>query len=79
MSAQRPPPPSPVAFPADTTIRFASPTARAAFTAELTEAVAVLAARYHDDTTPGGRPHRLVVAAYPAPPETERKTHADEL
>lgn len=63
----------------DTTIRFASPTARAAFTADLTEAVAALAARYHDDTTPGGRPHRLVVAAYPAPPETERKTHADEL
>jgi hypothetical protein len=63
----------------DTTIRFASPTARAAFTADLTEAVAALAARYHDDTAPGGRPHRLVVAAYPAPPEKERKTHADEL
>lgn len=63
----------------DTTIRFASPADRASFTADLTNAVAALAARYHDDTTPGGRPHRLVVAAYPAPPETERKNDADEL
>lgn len=63
----------------DTTIRFASPADRAAFTADLANAVAALAARYHDDTTPGGRPHRLVVAAYPAPPETERKDDADEI
>lgn len=63
----------------DTTIRFASPTARAAFTDDLTAAVATLAARYHDDNAPGGRSHRLVVAAYPAPPETERKTDADEI
>lgn len=63
----------------DTTIRFATPAARAAFTADLTDAVASLAARYHDEAAPGGRPHRLVVAAYPAPAETERKTHADEV
>lgn len=62
----------------DTTIRFASPAARAAFTADVMEAVAALAARYHDETTPGGRPHRLVVAAYPAPPEMERTSDADE-
>lgn len=51
----------------DTTIHFRSPADRAAFAADLTNAVAALAARYHDDTALGGRPHRLVVAAYPAP------------
>ncbi|CAN7504649.1 helix-turn-helix domain-containing protein [Bosea sp. LjRoot90] len=51
----------------DSVIRFRSPTERAAFTRELTETVAALAARYHDDNAPGGRSHRLVVAAYPAP------------
>lgn len=51
----------------DTVIRFRSPADRAAFTAELAQAVATLAARYHDANAPGGRPHRLVVASYPAP------------
>lgn len=51
----------------DTVIRFRSPADRAAFTAELAQAVATLAARYHDENAPGGRPHRLVVASYPAP------------
>lgn len=51
----------------DTVIRFRSPADRAAFTAELTQAVTTLAARYHDNNAPGGRPHRLVVASYPAP------------
>jgi hypothetical protein len=63
----------------DTTIRFASPAARAAFTADLTAAVATLTARYHDEQAPGGRAHRLVVAAYPAPPHQERKSDADEI
>lgn len=63
----------------DTTIRFASPAARAAFTADLTEAVATLVARYHDEKAPGGRAHRLVVAAYPAPTNQERKSDADEI
>lgn len=51
----------------DTTIRFRSPEDRAAFTRELADAVTSLAARYHDDTSPGGRPHRLVLASYPLP------------
>lgn len=51
----------------DTVIRFRSPADRAAFTAELAQAVTTLAARYHDENAPGGRPHRLVVASYPAP------------
>ncbi|TCR70341.1 helix-turn-helix domain-containing protein [Bosea sp. BK604] len=55
----------------DTVIRFRSPAERAAFTTDLANAIAGLAARYHDETTPGGRPHRLVVASYPAPAETQ--------
>ncbi|HEY6794085.1 MAG TPA: helix-turn-helix domain-containing protein [Kineosporiaceae bacterium] len=51
----------------DTEIRFASAADRAAFTTELAHAVTALTARYHDETTPGGRPHRLVVAAHPLP------------
>jgi DNA-binding transcriptional ArsR family regulator len=51
----------------DTEIRFRSPAERAAFTGELTQAVAALAARYHDASAPGGRSHRLVVAAHPVP------------
>lgn len=53
----------------DTVIRFRSSSDRAAFTADLTRTVAALAARYHDERAPGGRPHRLVVAAHPAPPD----------
>lgn len=55
----------------DTVIRFKSPTERAAFTADLANAVAALAARYHDESAPGGRPHRLIVAAYPAPKDAK--------
>jgi DNA-binding transcriptional ArsR family regulator len=51
----------------DTIIRFRSPADRAAFTNDLARAVTRLAARYHDDASPDGRPHRLIVAAYPAP------------
>jgi predicted ArsR family transcriptional regulator len=49
----------------DTEIRFRSAEERAAFTRELTEAVTRLAAKYHDDSAPDGRPHRLVVVAHP--------------
>jgi DNA-binding transcriptional ArsR family regulator len=51
----------------DTEIRFRSSAERAAFTAELTQAVTTLAARYHDASSPGGRSHRLIVAAHPTP------------
>ncbi len=53
----------------DTVIRFRSPAERATFTEELTAAVTALAARYHDEGAPGGRPHRLVAVSYPAPGE----------
>jgi DNA-binding transcriptional ArsR family regulator len=51
----------------DTIIRFKSPADRAAFTNDLTRAIGSLAARYHDERAPRGRPHRLLVASYPAP------------
>jgi len=50
----------------DTEIRFRSAEDRAAFADELTAALLELAARYHHDD---GRPHRLVVAAHPTPPQ----------
>src|SRR5947207_6984921 len=49
----------------DTEVRFRSATDRAAFTTELTEAGTKLVAKYHDESAPGGRPHRLVVLAHP--------------
>lgn len=51
----------------DTEVRFRSAAERAAFTNELTAAVAGLVARYHDASAPGGRSHRLLVAAHPMP------------
>jgi DNA-binding transcriptional ArsR family regulator len=55
----------------DTVIRFKSPEDRTAFTNDVANAVTALVARYHDDTAPKGRPHRLVVASYPAPAGTK--------
>lgn len=54
----------------DTIIRFKSPADRTAFTNDVANAVAAIAARYHDESAHGGRAHRLVVASYPAPDKT---------
>ena len=51
----------------DTEVQFCSPAERAAFTAELTQAIAGLVARYHDARAPGGRAHRLILVAHPSP------------
>lgn len=51
----------------DTEIRFKSAADRAEFTRDLANAVASLAARYHDEAAPDGRSHRLVVMAHPLP------------
>ena len=60
----------------DTEIRFRSPAERAAFTDELTGAVTALVSRYHDAAAPGGRSHRLLVAAHPLSqtPDSEEDT-----
>jgi len=57
----------------DTEVRFRSAADRAAFTSELTEAIATLVAKYHDDSAPGGRAHRLVVVAHPLPRQSDIK------
>jgi DNA-binding transcriptional ArsR family regulator len=59
----------------DTEVRFKSPTDRAAFTQELTEAIATLVSKYHDASTPGGRAHRLVLVAHPLPHKSNPKEH----
>ena len=57
----------------DTEIRFRSATERAAFSAELAEAITKLIAKYHDESAPGGRAHRLVVVAHPLPQKSNPK------
>jgi len=49
----------------DTEVRFRSPADRAAFSAELAEAITKLVSKYHDASAPGGRAHRLIVVAHP--------------
>jgi DNA-binding transcriptional ArsR family regulator len=52
-------------FTMDADIRFASAESRAAFAEELSDAVARLAAKYHDEQAPGGRPFRVLAAVHP--------------
>ena len=47
-------------------LQFASAASRAAFAEELADAVARLAAKYHDERAPGGRRFRLLAAIHPA-------------
>ena len=76
-------------FGIDTEVRFASASDRAAFAAELSDAVETLAARYHDEFAAGGRRHRLIVALHPSitrpaaedhnlPPEAEDRSSTQE-
>jgi DNA-binding transcriptional ArsR family regulator len=58
----------------DTEIRFRSAAERAEFTQELTHAITSLVARYHDESAPGGRPHRLVLVAHPLPAHEKAPT-----
>jgi hypothetical protein len=59
----------------DTEVRFRSAEDRAAFSSELAAAVAALVSRYHDESAPGGRRHRLIIGAYPtAGPTKEKET-----
>ena len=62
----------------DTEIRFANAASRAAFSRELAESVAALAARHHDATAMGGRLHRLVVLAHPLGQPTPSSPSATE-
>jgi DNA-binding transcriptional ArsR family regulator len=54
-------------FGLDAEVRFASAADRAAFADELSRAVAGLVSRYHDESAPGGRSHRVVVGLHQIP------------
>jgi DNA-binding transcriptional ArsR family regulator len=53
-------------FAVDGEVCFASAADRAAFAEELGESLRDLVARYHDESTPGGRRHRVVIALHPS-------------
>jgi DNA-binding transcriptional ArsR family regulator len=53
-------------FGLDAEVRFATPADRAAFAEELTATVAALVGKYHDETAPRGRDHRIVLAIHPS-------------
>ncbi|MFL5519086.1 MAG: helix-turn-helix domain-containing protein [Gemmatimonadales bacterium] len=53
----------------DADVRFANAEKRAEFARELTDAVAHLAAKYHDERAPGGRRFRILAAVHPTPTE----------
>lgn len=57
----------------DTEVRFRSPADRAAFSRELAESIAKLVSKYHDESAPGGRAHRVVVVAHPLPHRSDLK------
>src|SRR5947208_9612954 len=57
----------------DTVIRFRSAADRAGFSSDLAAAVTNLVSRYHDESAPGGRAHRLVIVAHPLPHKSHPK------
>lgn len=61
-------------FALDGEVRFASAADRAAFAEELATAVTALVGKYHDQTAPGGRVHRVIVAIHPST-TTQAKEH----
>ncbi|RAJ45628.1 putative ArsR family transcriptional regulator [Kitasatospora sp. SolWspMP-SS2h] len=54
-------------FGIDARVRFASAADRAAFAEELSQAVTALVGRYHDESAPQGRVHRVVVGLHQVP------------
>jgi DNA-binding transcriptional ArsR family regulator len=51
----------------DTEIVFSDAAARAAFAAELADALGAILARYHDQHAPGGRRYRVTALVHPVP------------
>lgn len=67
----------PATLAIDTEIRFATPADRAAFARDLGDTVISLAQRYHSESAPDGRWHRLVVASHPFDRPSLDKTQPD--
>lgn len=63
-------------FTMDADVRFASAEARAGFAEELADAVARLAAKYHDDGARAGRRFRVLAAIHPT--DTTGDDHGDD-
>ncbi|MEV6097059.1 helix-turn-helix domain-containing protein [Nocardia sp. NPDC051981] len=63
-------------FGIDAQVRFASAADRTAFAEELAQAVTTLVSRYHDESAPGGRDHRVVIGMHQIP--TARKDTESE-
>jgi len=67
----------------DVEVRFADPSSQHGFAEELSNAVAALVAKYHDQAAPDGRAFRFTVAGYPAPAgvasDAGAAGHADSL
>jgi hypothetical protein len=57
-------------------VRFASAGARHGFARELSSELARLAAKYHDETMPGGRRFRFFVGGYPDPRSVRERAAA---
>jgi DNA-binding transcriptional ArsR family regulator len=53
-------------FAIDGEVRFGSAADRSAFAEELAGAIAALVSKYHDESVPGGRAHRVVLALHPS-------------
>ena len=60
-------------FSLQTDVRFASAADRHAFTEELSNSIAGLVAKYHDESAAGGRRFRFFLGAYPAITRKEEK------
>jgi DNA-binding transcriptional ArsR family regulator len=65
-------------FAVDGEVRFASAADRAAFADELTRAVTSLVSKYHDQSAPGGRDHRIVLALHPSVQRKERENRYED-
>ncbi len=68
-------------FTLQTEVRFATADDRAAFVEELTHEIARLAAKYHNEQAPGGRPFQFVLGGYPsvgATPSEPQETKTQE-
>jgi DNA-binding transcriptional ArsR family regulator len=65
-------------FTIDGDIRFATAADRAAFANELSEVIARLTSKYHNERAEGGRVHRVVIAIHPAVKDDEKEHKGDE-
>jgi DNA-binding transcriptional ArsR family regulator len=61
-------------FAVDGRVRFASAADRSAFAEELATSLTALISRYHDESAPDGREHRVVLAVHPVAPMTAKES-----